>query len=105
MIPENMLNFATPWKRVCRSDMRKRIAFKTVGCRLNQYETDALASQFAESGFEVGPFDTDADVYVINTCTVTGHSDHKSRNLISQAIRKKKGGVVVVTGCLANNYK
>jgi len=85
--------------------MRKRIAFKTVGCRLNQYETDAIASQFAESGFEVGTFDTEADVYVINTCTVTHHSDQKSRNLINQAIRKKEGAVVVVTGCLANNYK
>jgi len=85
--------------------MSKRIAFKTVGCRLNQYETDALASQFAESGFEVGRFDSEADVYVINTCTVTNQSDQKSRNLINQAIRKKEGAVVVVTGCLANNYK
>ncbi len=85
--------------------MKKRIAFKTVGCRLNQYETDALASQFAESGFEVGTFDSDADVYIINTCTVTSHSDQKSRNLINQAIRKREGAVVVVTGCLANNYK
>ncbi len=85
--------------------MKKRIAFKTVGCRLNQYETDALASQFAESGFEVGRFDSDADVYVVNTCTVTNHSDQKSRNLINQATRKKEGAVVVVTGCLANNYK
>ncbi len=102
---ENMINFASPWKRVWRSYMKKRIAFKTVGCRLNQYETDAIASQFAESGFEVGTFDTEADVYVINTCTVTSHSDQKSRNLINQAIRKKEGAVVVVTGCLANNYK
>ena len=85
--------------------MKKRIAFKTVGCRLNQYETDALASQFAEAGFEVGTLDSVADVYVINTCTVTNHSDQKSRNLINQAIRKREGAVVVVTGCLANHYK
>lgn len=100
-----MITFAIPRERVQGSHMRKRIAFKTVGCRLNQYETDAIASQFAESGFEVGTLDTEADVYIINTCTVTGHSDHKSRNLINQAVRKKKGAVVVVTGCLANNYK
>lgn len=85
--------------------MSKRIAFKTVGCRLNQYETDAIASQFVKSGYEVGKFNTEADVYIINTCTVTNQSDQKSRNLINQAIRRKAGSVIVVAGCLANNYK
>lgn len=84
---------------------KRKIAFKTLGCRLNQYETDALASQFHRQGFDVVGFDHDADVYVINTCTVTNQSDHKSRNMISQASRKKKDSVVVVTGCMADHYK
>lgn len=84
---------------------KRKIAFKTLGCRLNQYETDALASQFHRQGFDVVGFDHDADVYVINTCTVTNQSDHKSRNMISQASRKKKDSVVVVTGCMVDHYK
>lgn len=66
----------------------KKVAFKTLGCRLNQYETDAIASQFQNNGFKLVPFDKEADVYVINSCTVTHQSDHKSRNFINQANRK-----------------
>ena len=84
---------------------KRKIAFKTLGCRLNQYETDALASQFHRQGFDVVGFDHAADVYVINTCTVTNQSDHKSRNMISQASRKKEDSVIVVTGCMADYYK
>ncbi len=84
---------------------KRKIAFKTLGCRLNQYETDALASQFHRQGFDVVGFDHAADVYVINTCTVTNQSDHKSRNMISQASRKKEDSVIVVTGCMADHYK
>jgi threonylcarbamoyladenosine tRNA methylthiotransferase MtaB len=83
----------------------KKVAFKTLGCRLNQYETDAIASQFQNKGYQLVPFDKDADVYVINSCTVTHQSDHKSRNFISQANRKNPDSVLVVTGCMANNAK
>ena len=83
----------------------KKVAFKTLGCRLNQYETDALASQFQNKGYQLVPFDKEADVYVINSCTVTHQSDHKSRNFISQANRKNPDSVLVVTGCMANNAK
>lgn len=83
----------------------KKVAFKTLGCRLNQYETDAIASQFQENGFKLVPFDKEADVYVINSCTVTHQSDHKSRNFINQANRKNPNSVLVVTGCMANNAK
>ena len=68
----------------------KKIAFKTLGCRLNLFETDALASQFAKNDYQVVEFNEDADVYVINTCTVTNQSDQKSRNAISQADRIKQ---------------
>jgi len=83
----------------------KTIAFKTLGCRLNQYETDALASTFQNNDYKLVDFDTEADIYVINSCTVTHQSDHKSRNFISQANRRNKDSVLVVTGCMANNAK
>lgn len=83
----------------------KTIAFKTLGCRLNQYETDALASTFQNNNYRLVDFDTEADIYVINSCTVTHQSDHKSRNFISQANRRNTDSVLVVTGCMANNAK
>ncbi|MCE1201219.1 MAG: tRNA (N(6)-L-threonylcarbamoyladenosine(37)-C(2))-methylthiotransferase MtaB [Bacteroidia bacterium] len=83
----------------------KKIAFKTLGCRLNQYETDALASRFHAGSYEVVDFDEQADVYVVNTCTVTNQSDQKSRQTIHQARRRNNDALVVVTGCMANNYK
>ncbi|MDX9882778.1 MAG: tRNA (N(6)-L-threonylcarbamoyladenosine(37)-C(2))-methylthiotransferase MtaB [Prolixibacteraceae bacterium] len=83
----------------------RRVAFKTLGCRLNQYETDALVSEFDKAGYQLVDFKDKADVVVVNTCTVTNQSDHKSRNTISQAASKNKGAVVIVTGCMAENYK
>ncbi|MDP2887661.1 MAG: tRNA (N(6)-L-threonylcarbamoyladenosine(37)-C(2))-methylthiotransferase MtaB [Bacteroidota bacterium] len=82
-----------------------RVAFKTLGCRLNQYETDALVTDFDEAGYKLVDFDQSPDIVVINTCTVTNQSDQKSRTVISQAARKNKDAVVVVTGCRANNFK
>lgn len=83
----------------------KKIAFRTLGCRLNQYETDALASRFHKGSYEIVDFNDNADIYVVNTCTVTNQSDQKSRQTINQAHRKNKDALVVVTGCMANNYK
>ncbi len=85
--------------------MKRKVAFKTLGCRLNQFETDALATEFQKGNYEVVGFNDKADVYIVNTCTVTNQSDHKSRNLVSQAIRRDENAVVVVTGCMANNDK
>ncbi len=81
-----------------------KVSFKTLGCRLNQYETDALVSEFHNGGYEVVGFNDEADIYVINTCTVTNQSDQKSRNTINQAINRYPGSLVVVTGCMVNNY-
>ena len=83
----------------------KKVSFKTLGCRLNQYETDALVTRFHQAGYEVVDFSEPADITVINTCTVTRQSDQKSRNIINQAARKNSGGLVVVTGCMANHSK
>jgi len=83
----------------------KTVSFKTLGCRLNQYETDALVTQFHQAGYQVVDFSKPADITVINTCTVTNQSDQKSRNTINHAARKNTNGLVVVTGCMANNHK
>ena len=79
-----------------------RIAFRTLGCKLNQYETEAIAAEFDAAGYTVVPFGETADVYVINSCTITTQADRKSRNLVYRALRT--GGAessVVLTGCFA----
>ena len=83
----------------------KKVSFKTLGCRLNQYETDALVTRFHDAGYQVVDYSSPADVTVINTCTVTNQSDHKSRNTINYAARKNPEGLLVVTGCMANNHR
>jgi threonylcarbamoyladenosine tRNA methylthiotransferase MtaB len=85
--------------------MSRKIAFKTLGCRLNQFETDSLASEFHHAGYRIVDFEDEADIYVVNTCTVTNQSDKKSRNLINHATRRRGKGLVVVTGCMVNNRK
>ncbi len=85
--------------------MNRKIAFKTLGCRLNQFETDSLASEFHNAGYRLVDFEDKADVYVVNTCTVTKQSDKKSRNLISQASHRPGDALVVVTGCMVNSQK
>jgi threonylcarbamoyladenosine tRNA methylthiotransferase MtaB len=83
----------------------KKVAFKTLGCRLNLYETDAIAAEFARKGYKVVDFGPDADIYVINTCTVTNQSDRKSRRLLNQSYKLNKNALTIVTGCMATNYK
>lgn len=85
--------------------MNRKIAFKTLGCRLNQYETNAVLTDFVNAGYEIVDFHEQADAYVINTCTVTNQSDHKSRQIVSQSSRKNPEAVLVVTGCMANHHK
>lgn len=79
----------------------KKAAFYTLGCKVNQYETEAMEELFSEKGYEIVSFDDFADVYVINTCTVTGMSDRKSRQIIRRAKKKNPYSVVAVTGCYA----
>ncbi|MGH7407070.1 MAG: tRNA (N(6)-L-threonylcarbamoyladenosine(37)-C(2))-methylthiotransferase MtaB, partial [Candidatus Methylomirabilales bacterium] len=78
-----------------------RVAFATLGCRLNQFETDLMADAFRADGCETVPFAAEADVYVINTCTVTARADADSRRLIRQAVRRNPLAFVVATGCYA----
>ncbi len=83
--------------------MNRRVAFQTLGCRLNQYETDSLVTDFRRAGYRVVPFSDEADCYIMNTCTVTDRSDRKSRNLINRATGVAGGPVVVVTGCFVES--
>ncbi len=75
------------------------VALYTLGCKVSQYETEAVAESFSDSGFTVCEFDSVADVYVINTCTVTEESDRKSRQFIRRAIRKNPEAKIIVMGC------
>ena len=74
-------------------------AFYTLGCKVSQYETEAIAEKFLERGFAVVDFDEPADVYVINTCTVTAESDRKCRQVIRRAVRRSPDAKVIVLGC------
>lgn len=76
-------------------------AFTNLGCKVNQYETERLAESFEALGFTLTDFKSPADVYVINTCSVTADADRKSRQVARRAARQKDGAKVVLTGCFA----
>lgn len=76
-----------------------KAAFATLGCRVNQYETEAMIEKFKRDGYEIVDFDKFADVYVINTCTVTSMGDKKSRKMISRARKENSEAVIAVVGC------
>ena len=77
------------------------VAFYTLGCKVNHYETEGIWNMFKEHGYERVDFDRISDVYVINTCTVTNTGDKKSRQIIRRAVRKNPDAIVCVTGCYA----
>lgn len=77
------------------------VAFHTLGCKVNHYETEAIWQLFKEQTYDRVEFESSADVYVINTCTVTNTGDKKSRQVIRRAVRKNPDAVICVTGCYA----
>lgn len=79
----------------------KTIGFHTLGCKVNQSETEAMTALFLNSGYQLGEFEEFCDVYVINTCTVTHAGDRKSRQMIRRAKHINPNAIVVVTGCYA----
>lgn len=79
----------------------KKAAIHTLGCKVNQYESEAMIEMLKKSGYEIVPFDDFADCYLINTCTVTSLSDRKSRQMIRRAKKKNPHAILVVTGCYA----
>lgn len=76
-----------------------KIGLYTLGCKVSQYETEAIAEEFMARGAEICPFDEVCDAYVINTCTVTAESDRKSRQIIRRAIKHNPNATVAVVGC------
>ncbi|GAA0747345.1 tRNA (N(6)-L-threonylcarbamoyladenosine(37)-C(2))-methylthiotransferase MtaB [Clostridium oceanicum] len=76
-----------------------KVAFSTLGCRVNQYETEAMSEKFIKQGYDIVQFNELADVYVINTCTVTNMGDRKSRQMISRARRENENAIIAVVGC------
>lgn len=79
----------------------RTVAFHTLGCKVNQYDTQAMRERFEEAGFRTVDFEDRADVYVVNTCTVTGTGDKKSMQTIRRCHRSNPDAAIVVTGCLA----
>ena len=77
------------------------IAVHTLGCKVNQYDSEAMLESFEKAGYESVPFDQDADVYLVNTCTVTGTGDQKSLKLIRRLNREHPDAGIIVAGCLA----
>lgn len=81
-----------------------RVAFYTLGCKVNQYESEALSAAFAQIGFETVPADQPADVYIINSCTVTSASDQKTRQLLHRLRRQNPDAVIALTGCFPQAF-
>ena len=83
----------------------KTVAFITLGCKVNQYETNAMTQQFIEKGYEVVDHTQKADIYIVNTCTVTNMSDRKSRQMLRRVKELNKEAIVVACGCYAQVAK
>ncbi len=86
------------------SHSRKTVGIYTLGCKVNQYESEAIAEGLAARGFSVVPFTELCDAYIINTCTVTAESDRKARQLIRRAIKNNPAAFILVTGCMAEVF-
>ena len=76
-----------------------RVAFHNLGCKVNSYELDIMRQKMAARGYETVPFSDEADIYVINTCTVTNIADRKSRQMLHRAKKRNPNALVVAVGC------
>ena len=81
--------------------MHKTVAFHTLGCKLNYSETSSIGKQFLDRGFQFAEFNDAADVYVLNTCSVTESAERECRQIIRRALRQNPQAFVIVTGCYA----
>ncbi len=81
--------------------MSKKVAFYTLGCKLNFAETSSVGLQFLKNGFEIEDFNSKADVYLINTCSVTDNADKECRRIVRRAMRNNPNAYIIVTGCYA----
>lgn len=78
---------------------KRKVAFLTLGCKVNQYETNGMIQEFQKNGYEIVEFHEKADIYVVNTCTVTNMSDRKSRQMLRQAKKNNSEAIVIAVGC------
>lgn len=83
----------------------RKAALHNLGCKVNAYETDSMRQMLEQAGYEIVPFDAMADVYVINTCSVTNVADRKSRQMLHRAKKKNPNSVVVAAGCYVQTSK
>lgn len=83
----------------------KTVAFITLGCKVNQYETNAMTQQFIEKGYKIVEHTEKADIYIVNTCTVTNMSDRKSRQMLRRVKELNKEAIIVACGCYAQVAK
>ncbi|MGL4904060.1 MAG: tRNA (N(6)-L-threonylcarbamoyladenosine(37)-C(2))-methylthiotransferase MtaB, partial [Cetobacterium sp.] len=79
----------------------KKVAFYTLGCKVNQYESESLKNQLVKIGYEEEQFENKADIYIVNSCTVTSVADKKTRNVLRRAKKMNPNSIVIVTGCYA----
>ncbi len=80
---------------------KKRVAFYTLGCKVNQYESESIKNQLLKKGYREESFENEADIYVVNSCTVTSIADKKTRNILRRAKRLNPDSTLIVTGCYA----
>ena len=80
---------------------KPRVAFETLGCKANFFDTQQLQVICERLGFQIVPFSSEADAYVVNTCTVTAHADHQGRQALRRAHRQNPLALVIATGCTA----
>ena len=83
----------------------KKVAFYTLGCKVNQYETDAMIALFEKEGYQIVPFNEGADIYIVNSCTVTENSSKKSRQVINRIVRERPNSKIILVGCMAEEAK
>ena len=81
--------------------MKKKAALHNLGCKVNAYELEAMQQLLEKNGYEIVPFEPGADLYLINTCTVTNIADRKSRQMLHRAKKMNPGALVVAAGCYA----
>ena len=83
----------------------KTVAFHNLGCKVNAYEADAMLAALRQKGYEIVPFDAKADIYIVNTCTVTNIADRKSRQMLHRAKKTNPDAIVVAAGCYVQSDK
>ena len=83
----------------------KKVALHNLGCKVNAYETEAMQEILEENGYEIVPFKEGADIYIINTCTVTNMADRKSRQMLHRAKKMNPDAIVVAAGCYVQTEK